>query len=100
MALLNMISSARGLVPDQFEDYTRRQYRNRKPDANPFGDEDEPIKFSALDVFTRVKVLHQLSLWIFVHPERVRDKMKDSDEKEQLTWVRACRSRSIHRIGM
>jgi hypothetical protein len=88
MALLKMVSSHRGLIPSQFEEYTRRQYLNRKPDANPFGDGAEPMKFSTLDVFARVKVLHQLSVWVFLHPDRVRDKMKDSDEKEQLTWVR------------
>lgn len=87
IALLKMVSSHRGLVPDQFEDYTRRQYRVRKPGANPFGEEQEPVRFGELDVLERVRVLHQLSLWAFQNPERIRDKMKDADEKEQLTWV-------------
>ena len=88
MGLLKMVSSHRGLVPDQFEEYTRRQYLSRKPLANPFGDNPaEPIRFWALDVFDRVRVMHQLSVWVFLHPDRVRDKMKDLDEKEQLTWV-------------
>jgi hypothetical protein len=35
----------------------------------------------------RVRVLHQLSQWLWVHPDRVREKMKDADEKEQVQWV-------------
>jgi hypothetical protein len=84
---LRIVSSHRGLAPEQFEEYTRRQYRSRKPIVNPFGDDDEPKKFWSLDVFTRVQIMHQLSVWVFLHPDRVRDKMKKAGEKEQLAWV-------------
>ena len=87
VALLKMVSSHRGLVPDQFEDYTRRQYRVRKPDANPFGEAPEPVRFAELELATKVRVLHQLSVWAFQNPDRIREKMKNADEKEQLSWV-------------
>lgn len=90
MGLLRAVSSHRGLVPEQFEEYARRQYVARKPGMpDPFGDEAEGAarRFVELDVFTRVRILHQLSVWAFQHPERVRDKVKNAGEKEQLLWV-------------
>ncbi|KAI5855676.1 hypothetical protein BZA05DRAFT_389313 [Tricharina praecox] len=89
MGLLRAVSSHRGLVPEQFEEYARRQYVARKPGMpDPFGDEAEGAarRFVELDVFTRVRILHQLSVWAFQHPERVRDKVKNAGEKEQLLW--------------
>jgi hypothetical protein len=87
MSLLKMVSSQRGLVPGQFDEHTRRQYRKRKPDTNPFGVDEEAVKFADMSVFDRAKVLHQLSVWAFTNPDRMRDKMTSADEKEQLTWV-------------
>ncbi|KAA8908483.1 hypothetical protein FN846DRAFT_945361 [Sphaerosporella brunnea] len=86
LGLLKMVSSQRGLTFENFEEYTRRQYRSKKPYANPFGDEAEPIKFWDLDVPTRARILHQLSVWVFLHPERIRDKLKTTSDKEQLEW--------------
>ena len=37
-----------------FEEYTRRQYRNRQPDLNPFGEQETATNFNELDIFTRV----------------------------------------------
>jgi hypothetical protein len=88
IGLLKMVSSQRGLTMDIFEEYTRRQYYAKKPESNPFGhDPAAPIKFWDLDVVTRVKVLHQLSVWVFLHPDRIRDKMKGCGEQEQLDWA-------------
>jgi hypothetical protein len=88
IGLLKMVSSQRGLTMDIFEEYTRRQYYARKPESNPFGDDAAaPTKFWDLDVVTRAKVLHQLSVWVFLHPDRIREKMKGYGEQEQLDWV-------------
>ncbi|KAI5776763.1 hypothetical protein EDC01DRAFT_624908 [Geopyxis carbonaria] len=86
ISLLKSVSSHRGLTPEQFEEYTRRLYLARKAQANPFGDGVLPIRFIDLDLFQRVIVLYQMSLWALAHPEQLRDKMKDCGEKEQLTW--------------
>ncbi|KAI5819713.1 hypothetical protein BZA77DRAFT_141942 [Pyronema omphalodes] len=87
LALIKQVSSFRGITVDNFEEYTRRQYRSKgKAEANPFGDEEQPKGWYELSVQDRVKVLHQLSQWLWVHPDRVREKMKDADEKEQVQW--------------
>ena len=39
---------------DQFDDYTRRQYLAKKPNANPFGDGEQPVRFVDLPVLTKV----------------------------------------------
>lgn len=31
--------------------------------------------------------MQQLTQWIMIHPERVRDKMDDHKDSEQATWV-------------
>jgi hypothetical protein len=43
---------------DGLDDQLRKLYRAHAPDLNPFGDEDVPTPFDALDSFT--KVLHLL----------------------------------------
>jgi len=93
MGLLRLVSSHRGLVPNQFEEYTRRQYASRKPGKpNPFGDETDATKFDKMDVFARVRILHRLSVWTFERPEKIRDKIKLTNEKDQLQWVCLCTS--------
>jgi hypothetical protein len=88
LALIKQVSSFRGITVDNFEEYTRRQYHSKgKAKANPFGDEEKPKGWYELSVEDRVRVLHQLSQWLWVHPDRVREKMKDADEKEQVQWV-------------
>lgn len=39
---------------DQFEEYTRRQYSAKKPNANPFGDEEQATSFADLPILIRV----------------------------------------------
>ncbi|OAX83578.1 hypothetical protein ACJ72_02056 [Emergomyces africanus] len=86
LALLKFVSSHRGLTSENFEEYTRRQYLAKSPSLNPFGDEDEPIKFNDLDIFQRLRVLHQLSVWTFWNPDRIRERMPEQKETEQIQW--------------
>lgn len=73
---------------DNFDEYTRRQYNAKAPHvANPFGEEEEPLKFMNFDVFQKLRVLHQLSVWTLWNPDRIRDKMPEKKESEQLQWV-------------
>ncbi|KAI5862714.1 hypothetical protein GGS23DRAFT_89017 [Durotheca rogersii] len=88
LALLKFVSSHRGLTPDLFDEYTRRQYAARAPDRNPFGTAETPAKFVDFDVFTKIKVLHQLTQWVMLHPERIREKMDEQKPSDQTEWVR------------
>jgi hypothetical protein len=40
--------------PELFDEYTRRQYVAKAPKRNPFGTDEDPAKFSELDIFTKV----------------------------------------------
>ncbi|KAL2756142.1 hypothetical protein ACRALDRAFT_2027747 [Sodiomyces alcalophilus JCM 7366] len=86
LALLKFVSSHRGLNLANFDEYTRRQYLAKKPDMNPFGDEEIPTKFTDLDVFTKIRVLHQLTQWAMLHPERVRERMEETRDVDQASW--------------
>lgn len=70
--------------PEIFEEYTRRQYHVKASQRNPFGDEDEPIKFGDLDISTRIKVLHQLSTWTLGNVDRIRGLMPE--DEDHLNW--------------
>jgi DNA-directed RNA polymerase len=39
------------------------------------------------DVLLKLRVLHQLSVWTFWNADRIRDKMPEKKESEQLQWV-------------
>ncbi|KAG5299448.1 PHD finger domain-containing protein [Histoplasma capsulatum G186AR] len=86
LTLLKFVSSHRGLTYENFEDYTRRQYLAKAPSRNPFGDAEEPIKFHDLDLFQRIRVLQQLSVWTFWNPDRIRERMPESKETDQIQW--------------
>ncbi|KAJ5779438.1 hypothetical protein N7457_007158 [Penicillium paradoxum] len=87
LCLLKWISSHRGLTFDNFDEYTRRQYNAKAPKIpNPFGHEEEPNKFLHFDVFTKIRVLHQLTVWTFWNADRIRDKMPEKKETEQMEW--------------
>lgn len=73
--------------PEIFDEYTRRQYVAKAPTRNPFGEEEEPKKFAHFDVFTKLKVLVQLSQWTFVNPDRMRERMEERGEAEYMAWV-------------
>lgn len=87
LALLKFVSSHRGLTPEIFDEYTRRQYVARAPHRNPFGTEEEPIRFKEFDIFTKIRVLQQLTQWTMKNPERIREKMTEQKEIEQTKWV-------------
>lgn len=73
---------------ENFDEYTKRQYNAKAPHiANPFGYDDEPLRFLDFDVFQKLRVLHQLSVWTFWNADRIRDKMPEKKETEQLSWV-------------
>ncbi|KAF9895437.1 hypothetical protein FE257_000343 [Aspergillus nanangensis] len=87
LCLLKWVSSHRGLTFDNFDEYTRRQYNAKAPHiTNPFGYDEIPNKFLEFDVFTKLRVLHQLSIWTFWNPDRLRDKMPEQRETEQTQW--------------
>ncbi|PQE11163.1 PHD-finger domain-containing protein [Rutstroemia sp. NJR-2017a BVV2] len=86
LALLKFASSHRGLTPEIFDEYARRQYVSRAPDRNPFGTEEEPAKFTEFDVFTKIRVLQQLTQWTMVNPDRIRERMEESKDTEQTSW--------------
>ncbi|KAJ5899096.1 hypothetical protein N7495_003840 [Penicillium taxi] len=87
LCLLKWISSHRGLTFDNFDEYARRQYNAKGPQHNnPFGYEEEPNKFLHMEVFTKLRVLHQLSVWTFWNADRLREKMPESKENEQTEW--------------
>ncbi|CAI7644807.1 hypothetical protein N7533_005492 [Penicillium manginii] len=87
LCLLKWISSHRGLTFDNFDEYTRRQYNAKALDMpNPFGQDEVPLRFLDFDVFLKLRVLHQLSVWTFWNQDRIRDKMPEKKESEQLQW--------------
>ena len=96
LTLLKFVSSHRGLTCvqpslthisyDNYDEYTRRQFVAKAPSRNPYGDEEEPNKFAEFDVFTKIRVLHQLSTWTLNNAERMRGLMEEKDS-EQTQWV-------------
>jgi hypothetical protein len=72
---------------DNWDEYTRRQYQAKLPERNLYGDEEEPQKFRSFDIFTKIRVLHQLTVWTFWNPDRMRQVMPEQKEIEQLDWV-------------
>ncbi|MCJ1308088.1 hypothetical protein MMC25_001739 [Agyrium rufum] len=85
LAMLKLVSSHRGLTPDLFDEYTRRQYVAKAPTRNPFGTEEIPTPFAGFDVFTKLRVLVQLSRWTLLNPDRMREKMVATDG-DQTQW--------------
>lgn len=58
----------------------------KAPQRNPFGIEETPNKFNDFDVFTKIKVLQQLSVWTLNNPNSIREKL-NATEREQVNWV-------------
>ncbi|KAL2012920.1 hypothetical protein VTN00DRAFT_445 [Thermoascus crustaceus] len=87
LCMLKFVSSHRGLTRENFDEYTRRQYNAKAPHLrNPFGYDEEPKKFNDFDIFLKLRVLHQLSLWTFWNPDRMREKMPEQREIDQTQW--------------
>ncbi|KAI9644919.1 hypothetical protein NHQ30_006953 [Ciborinia camelliae] len=79
LALLKFVSSHRGLTPEIFDEYTRRQYVAKAPERNPYGTEEEPTKFADFDAFTKAST-HR------VIPDRIRERMEETKDTEQTSW--------------
>ncbi|CAF9939363.1 MAG: hypothetical protein ALECFALPRED_008079 [Alectoria fallacina] len=86
LALLKYVSSHRGLTPEIFDEYTRRQYVAKAPNRNPFGIEEEPQRFAEFDVFLKLKVLVQLSQWTLINADRMRERLPEAKDNEQTQW--------------
>ncbi|KAB8339144.1 hypothetical protein FH972_022080 [Carpinus fangiana] len=87
LCMLRMVSSHRGLTPEIFDEYTRRQYVAKAPHRNPFGEEEMPHRFADMDIIARLDVLCQLSVWTFFNEDRMRDRMAEKDTSEQaMSW--------------
>ncbi|KAI9661512.1 MAG: hypothetical protein M1831_003034 [Alyxoria varia] len=90
LALLKYVSSHKGLTLEIFDEFARRQYMAKAPQRNPFGEEEQPNKFSEFDIFMKIRVLQQLSTWTLYNSDRVREKMGEKDETqwriEPLGW--------------
>ncbi|KAK1078648.1 hypothetical protein LTR33_007061, partial [Friedmanniomyces endolithicus] len=78
------VSSHRGLTPDIFDEYTRRQYVAKAPQRNPFGEDESPTSFASMDIFNRIRVLQQLTIWTLGNVQRIRDMMPQ--EEDCLNW--------------
>ncbi|KAK5266492.1 hypothetical protein LTR96_008339 [Exophiala xenobiotica] len=87
LTLLKWISSHRGLDYNIWDEYTRRQYIAKAPNLNPYGEEETPRRFRDFDIFTKIRVLHQLTVWTFWNPDRIRERMPEHPrEVDQLEW--------------
>ncbi|KAI1636564.1 hypothetical protein F4809DRAFT_377493 [Biscogniauxia mediterranea] len=86
LTLLKFVSSHRGLTPDLFDEYTRRQYVAKAPERNPFGTDETPAKFDDFDPLLKIRVLQQLTQWVMLHPERIREKMDEQKPTDQTDW--------------
>ncbi|KAK2063846.1 PHD-finger domain-containing protein [Colletotrichum caudatum] len=86
LALLKFISSHRGLTHELFDEYTRRQYLARAPEKNPFGTGETAAKFADFDVLKKIEILQQMTQWIMLRPERVREKMEEQKDSDQASW--------------
>jgi hypothetical protein len=58
----------------------------KAPQRNPFGTEEEPNKFAEFDIFTKIRVLQQLSVWTLNNPNSIREKLLPTDAEQQ-AWV-------------
>lgn len=89
LALLKYLSSHRGLTHDLFDEYTRRQYVSKAPEKpNPFGTDEVPARFADFDVTQKIHVLYQMTQFIMMNAEKLREKMteqKDADH-DQTSW--------------
>jgi hypothetical protein len=60
----------------------------KAPHRNPYGEAEEPKRFRDFDICTKIRILHQLTVWTFWNPDRIKEKMAaHPTEKEQVDWV-------------
>jgi len=74
---------------DNWDEYVRRQYRSKMPDLpHPYGDEDEPKKFRSMNIYVKMRILQQLTVWTFWNQDRIRQAMPEQRDTEQYDeWV-------------
>lgn len=72
---------------DTFDEYTRRQYVAKAPHRNPFGTDETANKFADFHVFTKLRVLLQLSQWTLINADRMRERMSETKDTDQTQWV-------------
>ena len=73
---------------DNWDEYTRRQYIAKAPQLNPYGTEEKPRTFRGFDIFQKIRILHQLTVWTFWNPDRIRERMPEQKETDQTSWAR------------
>ncbi|KAL1875305.1 hypothetical protein VTK73DRAFT_10202 [Phialemonium thermophilum] len=86
LSLLKFLSSHRGLTHELFDEYTRRQFLSRAPEKNPFGTDEVPRRFADFDVITKIRVLQQMTQFIMMSPERLREKTEEQKDIDQTNW--------------
>jgi hypothetical protein len=60
----------------------------KAPQLNPYGDDETPKKFRDFDIFLKIRILHQLTVWTFFNPDKMRERMPDHPtEGRQVDWV-------------
>ncbi|KAL2020187.1 hypothetical protein VTK56DRAFT_8711 [Thermocarpiscus australiensis] len=86
LGFLKFLSSHRGLTHELFDEYTRRQFLSKAPEKNPFGTAETPARFADFDVFTKIRVLQQMTQFIMMHPERLRERTEEQKDMDQTDW--------------
>ncbi|GAB1311216.1 Zinc finger PHD-type domain-containing protein [Madurella fahalii] len=86
LGFLKFLSSHRGLTHELFDEYTRRQFLSKAPEKNPFGTDETPLRFADFDVFTKIRVLQQMTQLIMMNPERLREKTEEQKDLDQTNW--------------
>ncbi|KAK0737684.1 hypothetical protein B0T21DRAFT_383611 [Apiosordaria backusii] len=86
LGFLKFLSSHRGLSHDLFDEYTRRQYLSKAPEKNPFGSGEIPLRFADFDIFTKIRILQQMTQFILMSSEKLRDKTDEQKDTDQTNW--------------
>ncbi|KAK4192633.1 reticulocyte-binding protein 2 a [Podospora australis] len=86
LGLLKFLSSHRGLTHELFDEYTRRQYLSKAPEKNPFGSADIPARFADFDIFTKIRVLQQMTQFVMMNPEKLRERCDEQKDMDQTNW--------------
>ncbi|KAK4128321.1 hypothetical protein N657DRAFT_685882 [Parathielavia appendiculata] len=86
LGLLKFLSSHRGLTHELFDEYTRRQFLSKAPEKNPFGTQETPVGFAHFDIFTKIRVLQQMTQLIMMNPERLRERTEEQKDTDQTNW--------------
>lgn len=75
---------------DNWDENVRRQYQYKCPHIrHPYGEDEEPERFRNFHIFTKIRVLHQLTVIAFYNPDKIRSAYPDVKEAEQFDyWVR------------